>query len=365
MNELDQELARAVRARYETALGLGKPDRTPVVIWSIGHGYAAELGMNIRDYYHDVEPKLEAQTRLQQDWPEAMLMPGVYPDFGVVTEPALLGCDVLWHDGQPPDAVPIFASIEEVDSFIPPNAAGTEMARRVFETRDYLARHADPVLIEDYGYLTGKVFMMGPLETAAMMRGYSEFLMDIALHPDKVHALLRIVVDALLQWLVCLEQEYGKTDTLIIADHFATQISPQHFDEFFMPSLRAVYAEYPEAVRVYHNEGNIEHVLDKLPDLQASVFHFGTDIGKTHAALGGRMCLMGNLDPIEIMMNGSEEQVYAEARRVLDLAARDGGYLLSTAGGMSVGTPTANIRALLRAAENGPVRHAELGGRTR
>ena len=334
---------------YRLAISGDLPEKIPVVLWSIGHGFAHELDIPIDEYYRDTKTKLMVQSKMQETYPDAMLMPGIYPDYGVVTEPALFGCPVLWQKQQAPAAEPLFSSIEEVDHWNVPNVASSRMANKVMDDIDYLLKHADPSLLEDYGYMQGTVFMMGPLETAAMIRGYAAFLIDLLENPERVKLLLRIVTDGLLEWLGILEKKHGTIRQLIVADHFSTQISEDHFEEFFFPYMRELFAQYPEAVRVYHNEGIIEHVMHRIPEMGASIFHFGTEMQKTSEAIGDRICLMGNLDPINLMLNSAADEVKEECLRILDIAAGKGGFLLSTAGGMSINTPPENISTLFEA----------------
>jgi uroporphyrinogen decarboxylase len=61
------------------------------------------------------------------------------------------------------------------------------------------------------------------------------------------------------------------------------------------------------------------------------------------------MSLLGNVAPLDTLVRGTPEQVYAEARACIEKAA-PGGFVLSAGGGASPGTPAENIDALVRAA---------------
>jgi len=349
MNYAATNAVKELRSNFNAAVNGEIPHKVPVVLWSIGHGFANELNIPIGDYYKDNRTKLVVQSKMQETYPDAILMPGVYPDYGVVAEPALFGCPVHWQKQQAPAAEPIFADIKQVDNWQVPDIASGQMARKVIEDIDYLLENADAPLLNKYHYMQGTVFMMGPLETAAMIRGYSEFLMDVVLDPARVKLLLRMVTDGLIEWLKLLEKKYGSIRQLIIADHFPTQISPDHFEEIFLPYMREIYAQYPKAIRVYHNEGQIDHVIHKIPKMGASVFHFGTDIQKTTDLIGDKICLMGNINPIDCMLNGTAKEVRSECLRVLHIGAAKGGFMLSTAGGMSINTPPQNINSMFEA----------------
>ena len=78
-------------------------------------------------------------------------------------------------------------------------------------------------------------------------------------------------------------------------------------------------------------------------------FHMkpGTSTKEAKMGLGDRITLVGSLETIPVIMQGTTEYVYTQALR--DLA--DGSDILSPACGTPPFTPNANIRAMVEAAE--------------
>ena len=66
------------------------------------------------------------------------------------------------------------------------------------------------------------------------------------------------------------------------------------------------------------------------------------------ARVGGRMTLMGNVSPLEIGVRGTPDEVAAATRGVLQNAGT-APLILSVGGGVSMGMPAANIRAMIGA----------------
>ena len=94
------------------------------------------------------------------------------------------------------------------------------------------------------------------------------------------------------------------------------------------------------------------HVLGRLGDMGIDVLYFAADIAEVKNAIGGKVCLMGNLSPIELLLRGNPRQVLAEAQRCIAIAQeQNGGYLLAPSGAFIPGTPDENIRAILEAVE--------------
>jgi uroporphyrinogen decarboxylase len=63
------------------------------------------------------------------------------------------------------------------------------------------------------------------------------------------------------------------------------------------------------------------------------------------------MFIKGNIDGVNIILNGSREQVYEEAKRCIEATAPGGGYVLSSACSIPPHAPAANISKLIEAAE--------------
>jgi hypothetical protein len=57
---------------------------------------------------------------------------------------------------------------------------------RVLEHYRYFWKHLDRRYIDRYSYLEGFAFAMGPVETAALVVGYENFLMGLIDQPEAV-----------------------------------------------------------------------------------------------------------------------------------------------------------------------------------
>jgi uroporphyrinogen decarboxylase len=88
-------------------------------------------------------------------------------------------------------------------------------------------------------------------------------------------------------------------------------------------------------------------IIERIPDIGTSLFHFGTNAKQTKEKIGDRVCLMGNLDPVGLLQDGTPERVTEEALRVLEVSAPGGGFVLAAAGAYGIEVSDANIRALL------------------
>jgi uroporphyrinogen decarboxylase len=75
------------------------------------------------------------------------------------------------------------------------------------------------------------------------------------------------------------------------------------------------------------------------------------EIAKARELVGPDICLMGNVPPLDVLVNGGPEDVRAAAKDCIKKHPQ-AGLLLSAGGGTSPGTPGENIRALVDAARS-------------
>lgn len=149
---------------------------------------------------------------------------------------------------------------------------------------------------------------------------------------------------------------------IIIADDIAytrgPYVNPNLLREFFLP----LWGYQVEALKLdqvpvfFHSDGNI---MSLLPDLVAAGFtgvhslepSAGMDIALIKKEFGANLCLMGNFD-LDFLVKAGEEEIAAEVRRIMAVAAPGGGFIFSTSSGCLGGDlPPEKVLVLYRAAE--------------
>jgi uroporphyrinogen decarboxylase len=360
-------MTETVQQRFLAAVARQEVDRPLVAFWDIAPWLTSLRGVRPIDYYRDPKLMFETQMWLQRTFPDCRLLPGVWADFATVVVASAFGCPLHWYDDDAPYVSPALDNIEAVDSLKPVDPKSAGLMPTVLAYNEELKRLVDAKDAEDNGLLAGTAFVMGPVESTALIRGYTEIFLDIYDRPQKVHQLLRIVTDAAIDLLRAQERIVGKLRLIAMADHFPSQLSAEHVAEFCTPYFQDIRRAFPEAVLLYHNEGNVDHIFDQLPAFGANIFHFGlasrarpddaNEVGRfrdsrreAKRALGGHLCLFGNVHPVDTMLNGTPDEARRETLDSLRVLAPGGGLLLSSGGGMSAGTPMANVEAMVETA---------------
>ncbi len=196
---------------------------------------------------------------------------------------------------------------------------------------------------------------MGPAEVVGLLMGYERFYLAMYDDPRRLHALMRLVTDFLIAWLHKQDAAAGGAEALCVADHVVSQVPPAIAAEFILPHEKAIFAEFPNAVRIYHNEGrhSDEHIAMVL-EFGADVWHFGSDVHPLPDLLGkvgDRVVLFGGLDPHGVIRTGTPDAVRAATREAV-AAAKGRRLLLSSGTGTTPDTTLENLRAMVDAGTN-------------
>ena len=68
-------------------------------------------------------------------------------------------------------------------------------------------------------------------------------------------------------------------------------------------------------------------------------------------ATSGKVALIGNLDPLEILERGTPDKVTEEAERIMKIGKQGGSYIFNTGEMIPRDTPVENMRAMMRSAK--------------
>jgi uroporphyrinogen decarboxylase len=153
-------------------------------------------------------------------------------------------------------------------------------------------------------------------------------------------------------------------DGILIADDIAynqgTTINPQVLRDVFFPSLgRQLSGMTRLRIPVFfHSDGNFNAVIDDLVDMGFRGFQClesgaGMDLARLKAAHGKRVCLWGNLDPGDLFLERSPEDLEKRVRDITDVAAPGGGFIFGTSSGLVEGMRPGNIETVYRAVSEG------------
>lgn len=196
-------------------------------------------------------------------------------------------------------------------------------------------------------------FTWAPFSLAASLMGADTLLMGTFLDPEPVHKLIAKTTP------FCSAIQEANIDAganmMWAADPTAGEdlISTEDFKRFEFDAIKQVIDDVKSYDRdsflFLHMCGMTQNTLKCLPDtgLQCFSCDFKTDLRQAFEDLDGRMAMMGNVDPIGIMLQGSPDEVYKTSLKCIDDMPR--GLVLSSGCEMPREVPDENIVAMYRA----------------
>ena len=264
-------------------------------------------------------------------------------------EPSDLGAAVEFFEDQPPALVENRALLSDKTALAhlkPPDPhSGERMHDRVWGVSMLKHRAGGDRIIEGW--------VEGPCAEAADLRGINTLMLDFYDDPGFVRDLFDFVVDMELSFAKA--QVEAGADLIGVGDAAASLIGPKFYEELVQPyETKLIAAIHALGARVRL------HICGKTRKLLAGMGRTGADIidldwmsplDEARAVMGPDQVLLGNVDPVAVLRNGTPEGVragIAECRR------QAGDRWIAGAGcEVCRDTPEENLRALCDYARHG------------
>jgi len=306
------------------------------------------MGISHIDYFTLPDQWAKANLYIEERFPKVIFLPGFWVEYGMAAEPSAFGCKITWWENSPPSMNPVIHDASEISRLKVPTPSTDGLMPFVLN----LYRCAEKSLGERGEHIK-MVAARGPLAIAGHLRGVTELMMDLKLFPTETKRLLEIATETTIQWLRAQIRNLPEIEGVMVLDDIVGFLSPSDYLEFAHPFLKKIFSSFPDMVKVYHNDSNINHILEDLAETGFHVLNFShnLDIGVVWQRIGNRICLMGNVPPLEVLAKGHPEEVRSWATACITKTKGAQNLILSAGGGVSPDTPAQNIDALVEAAE--------------
>ena len=222
------------------------------------------------------------------------------------------------------------------------------------------ARH----LHEHTDYAVCFTLPSGMIHLATYLRGFEEFMVDLAIN----HAFLEALLDACTEWYLeltrtTMEQIGPHLDVVLFGDDIGFQTGPMvdlaRYRRLFKPRHRRIMdcIRRQSAARIlYHTDGAVTAFIDDLLEIGVDALNpvqasaAGMNTRDLKARFGDRICFWGGIDTQSVLPMGTPEEVHAEVRRRIQDLAPGGGYVLASVHNLQVDVPIENVLAMADAA---------------
>ncbi len=189
------------------------------------------------------------------------------------------------------------------------------------------------------------------------LRGQRGIALDMYQRPEKLLEAMEVVTKKRIRRIAESAQQIGGSPIVGFPLHKGADgfMSDRQFKTFYWPSLRRIVLTLVEEgfVPELRTQGSYNSRLDAILDLPRGsvIWHFyQTDIAKAKAAIGNSQCIVGSV-PQSLLSVGTIDEVERYTRRLIDVAGRDGGFMLTSPGALGKDARTENVRAMVRTAK--------------
>lgn len=196
---------------------------------------------------------------------------------------------------------------------------------------------------------------IGPFSLAGRLMDVSEAMINCYEEPEMVH----LVLEKVTQFLIDYISEYKKAgaDGILMAEPLAGILSPALATEFSSKYVRQIVdgLQDDNFIVIYHNCGN--NTLKMIEDFKligAKAYHFGNaiNIKMMLEKMPQDYLIMGNIDPVEIIRNGTKKTVAEATLALLKECNEYNNFIISSGCDIPPLSPWENIKTFMETSKN-------------
>lgn len=328
---------------FKKAVKLEPTERVPVIILSGGVWAYRQVGKSLQDSF-DMTPEessdywVEVNKKLKSDllWCAAgcnnlgLRAIGAEADFSKIG----VAASVKPCIEKPGDVDKIDLKVLKDDPGIAAMLESTKLMKKKMGDETMLA-----------------VSQWGPMTLASLMYGTDSFLMMLRKDPEGANYIMDFTKELVVEyWKLFIEagvEHVSQAEPCASGD----MISPKMFQKVAMPYLQYTNSKVPEGVsKMIHICGNTNRILEYLPDTGTDMFSmdYKVDMKLAREKLGGKIAFAGQMNPAEVMLLGSQDDVAKDVKRCIEEAEWEkGGFIVMPGCDLAPETPLANLETMV------------------
>lgn len=311
----------------------------PITMMFAGDHAGVKYGEYASDYRVLAEAQMATARDYQFDYVSAISDPS--------REAADCGADVQYFDNQPPainETNALLGDKSVLDKLeIPDPLSAGRMRDRVRGVELLKEKTGGDKLVEGW--------IEGPCAESADLRGINTLMLDFYDDPDFVRRMFDFVLEMELRFAKA--QIDAGADLMGVGDAAASLIGPQLYEEFVWPyEKKLVDGLHALGTKVrLHICGNISKILSGIGQLGCEMvdLDYFVSVADARRAMGPDQVLLGNLDPVRTLRDGTPESITAAVAQ----CHREAGphYIVGAGCEIPRATPSENVLALTRYAQ--------------
>lgn len=213
-----------------------------------------------------------------------------------------------------------------------------------------------PVFIEAINRIKERVqvpvgaYIIGPFTLAGEMMKVEKELKAVIREPLFLAEVLDFCEDVLSSYASALVE--SGADILTVLEPTASMLSPKQFREFSGIYVQRIFSKVPKAIPVLHICGNTTVLLEEMAQTEAEGLSLDApvELGKARKELPSEVVLIGNIDPVRVLLQGSPQAIIEKVRLLRKEMEASESFILSSGCDLPMDVPLENLHAFMDAA---------------
>lgn len=309
--------------RVLTTITHQEPDQIPLFLFLSLYG-AKELDMTPIKYFSKAENIVKAQLIMKEKYTNDC----IYTFFYAPIEVEAFGGEVLFVDDGPPNSrESIIKDFKDIDVLKVPDIKSVSCLCRVLEATSRLKDKVNNTVP-----IIGVV--MSPFSLPVMQMGFEKYLELIYFHQDHFKILMKKNAAFCISWANAQIQAGATAICYFNPLASPAMIEKETYLSTGYPIDRDVLSKINGPTATHLASAMTLPVLDEIANTGTVMLGFSSndDVNEIKEAATNRICLLGNLNGIE-MVNWNQQKVHNEVKNLVVRAGNGGGFVLSDSHG--------------------------------
>jgi len=248
-------------------------------------------------------------------------------------------------------------TIAEIEGYSWPDPEAPHKSSNLEERARHLHEETDYAIVLSVGHSS-----VAPCQR---LRGFAEWLEDLAIRPELAEALLEQVTNVIVGNINSMLKLAGPyVDVVSFSDDLGFQDRGYFSVPMFRRQIKPYLARCVEAIRsntdakvVIHSDGAIFDLIPELIDIGVEVINpvqttaWKMDAGQLKAEYGNHLGFWGAIDTQHALPFGTPEEVREDVKSKIKTLAPGGGYVLTSCHSIQKEVPAENVEAMYLSAQ--------------
>ncbi len=272
--------------------------------------------------------------------PDAML-----PYMDLTVEADNLGLDINFPENDNPAVCSHSVKTAEDFKAIKENYKGIDDRMRVFIDVVNKMKKELPSSVSVLGYVIGPFTLVGEL------MGVEGASMATIMNPDLVKAELEFCNQVISDYSNALFD--AGADGLVVLEPTAMLLSPKSYVDNSLNPFKELLEKVDNKPLILHICGNTKHLVEGMCKTGTIGLSLDSDMNFPEVAkqVPEDIALIGNINPVEIMLQATPEKVEKETREFIKSMKGVENFMLSTGCDLPLETPMENVDAFMKVAK--------------